>query len=263
MNKFLHYFKILNMDREYQYSYSELKPSMYEFDERIKKANKTVLVLKDYLKKTSNLTLLDIGSSTGIMTNEYSKHFKNVTGVDLDTNATDFANKKFGRENLKFICSPIEELNLPNSSIDVITCSQIYEHVPSDKILMDAIFRLLKPGGVCYFAASNRFRIIEPHYNLPFLSYLPKKAANLYITTFTSHDEYYENLKSLRNLKKLVLKFEKIDYTLKIIKNPSVFSADDMLREKTLKFYLFNLIAKICYFIIPTYIWILKKPINE
>ena len=52
--------------------------SMYDQDERIKKANKTIAVLKDYLKEISTLTLLDIGSSTGIMTNEYAKHFKNV-----------------------------------------------------------------------------------------------------------------------------------------------------------------------------------------
>ena len=234
--------------------------SMYDQDERIKKANKTIAVLKDYLKEISTLTLLDIGSSTGIMTNEYAKHFKNVIGIDLDTTAIDYSINQYKKENLKFICSPIEEMDLPNASFDVITCSQIYEHVPSDKKLMEEIMRLLKPGGVCYFAATNRFKIIEPHYKLPFLSYLPKKAANFYIRIFTNHDLYYENLKSLRSLQKLVSKFETTDYTLKIIKNPSKYSADDMLKEKTFKFFMFNLIAKILYFMIPTFIWVLKKP---
>ena len=77
---------------------------------------------------------------------------------------------------------------------------------------------------------------------------------------FTNHNFYYENLKSLRNLKKLVSKFETIDYTLKVIKNPSRYFADDMLKDKTIKYYMYNLIAKIFYFMIPTYIWILKKP---
>lgn len=255
--------KNLTMSNKYQHNYSQIQPSVYELDKRIKKADKTVLVLKDYLKVTSDLTLLDIGASTGIMTNEYSKHFKKTIGVDLDRNAIDFAKKKFQKQNLKFICSPIEELDLPKASIDVITCSQIYEHVPSDKNLMKVIIGLLKPGGVCYFAAGNRFKIIEPHYKLPFLSYLPKKAANIYLKLFTTHNFYYENLKSLKDLKRLVSKFEIIDYTLKIIKNPSRYSADDMLSEKTLKYYIFNLIANKFYFMIPTYIWILKKPLNE
>ena len=250
------------MDKKYQLNYSELKPSVYTENERIKKANKTISVLKDYFNEISSLSLLDIGSSTGIMTNEYAKHCQDVTGVDLDTTAVKYSTNQYQRENLKFICAPIEEIDFPDSSYDVITCSQIYEHVPSDEKLMKEILRLLKPGGVCYFAAGNRFKIIEPHYNLPFLSFLPKKVANVYIRLFTKHDFYYENLQSLRNLKKLVSKFEIIDYTLKIIKYPSRFSADDMLLEKTLKYFLFNAIAKVFYFMIPTYIWILKKPNN-
>ena len=125
---------------------------------------------------------------------------------------------------------------------------------------MDEIFKLLKPGGVCYFAATNRFKIIEPHYKLPFLSFFPKNISNRYIKIFTNHDKYYENLKSLRNLKKLVFQFEIEDYTLKIIENPSKFSANEMLKEKTLKHYLANKISRIAYFLIPTYIWVLRKP---
>lgn len=248
------------MERKYQFNYSQLKPSMYENEVRVKKANKTILILKDYLKSTSKLTLVDIGSSTGIMTNEYAKYFKTVIGVDLDEQAVIYANEKYGAENVRFISSPIEVVELPESSVDVVTCTQIYEHVPSETILLDSIYKLLKPGGVCYFAASNRFKIIEPHYNLPFLSFLPKKVANVYIKIFTTHDEYYENLLSLRNLKILVSKFEVIDYTLKVIKNPTKYSADEMLKENTLKYFLYNIISKLFYFLIPTYIWILKKP---
>ena len=126
--------------------------------------------------------------------------------------------------------------------------------------LMDEIYRLLKPGGICYFAAGNRFQIIEPHYRLPFLSYLPKKLSNIYIRLFTNEKYYYENHKSLRNLKKLVKKFQTIDYSLEVLKYPSKYSANEMLKEKSIKYYVVNIIANICYFLIPTYIWILKKP---
>ena len=56
---------------------------MFDKQIRIKKAQKTLLVLNDYLKNTSELTLLDIGSSSGIMTLEYAKQFKNVIGINL------------------------------------------------------------------------------------------------------------------------------------------------------------------------------------
>ena len=251
------------MKRNYQYNYADLSEpieSLYDKQARENKANKTILILKNYLKDTSSLTLLDIGSSTGIMTKEYAKHFASVTGVDIDAKAISFASKSYKTDNLKFIETPIEENNFNDEAFDVITCSHIYEHVPSHPDLMREIFRLLKPGGVCYFAAVNRFKILEAHYRLPFLSYIPKKVSNIYIRMFTNEKYYYEDHKSLRNLKKLVNKFEIIDYTMEVLKHPTKYSANEMLKENSIKFYIVNFIAKIFYFLVPTYIWILKKP---
>lgn len=194
------------------------------------------------------------------MTNEYATYFREVVGIDIDSKAVKYANDNFKKKNISFINLPIEETDFKSASFDVITCSHIYEHVPSDHVLMENIYKLLKPGGICYFAAGNKYKIIETHYNLPFLSYFPKKIANFYIRIFTNHKEYYENLKSLGQLKKLVYRFEIIDYTLKILQKPSKFSANDMIRENTLKYLLVNFLSRIGYFIIPTYVWILKKP---
>ena len=251
------------MKNNYQYNYADLSESvesLYDKQSRENKANKTILILKNYLKDTSSLTLLDIGSSTGIMTKEYAKHFAEVTGVDIDAKAISFASKSYKKDNLKFIETPIEENTFNDQTFDVITCSHIYEHVPSHTDLIEQIFRLLKPGGVCYFAAGNRFQVLEAHYRLPFLSYFPKRVSNIYIRMFTNEKYYYENHKSLRNLKKLVNKFEIIDYTLEVLKYPSKYSASEMLKEKSINYYLVNIVAKIFYFIIPTYIWLLKKP---
>ena len=251
------------MSKSYQYNYSERIESinsMYDEESRVKKANKTISILKDYYKDLSSLTLLDIGASSGIMTYEYAKYFHKVIGIDIDKQAIEFATKNFNKNNIEYLVSPVEESNLNENSFDVITCSHIYEHVPSAEILMENIFKLLKPGGVCYFAAGNRFKIIETHYKLPFLSYLPKKLANLYLRMFTNNSEYYENLLSYRNLKKIVNKFEIIDYTKKIIREPSKFFADEMIVEKSLKYYVVNILSSLGYFLIPTYIWVLKKP---
>jgi 2-polyprenyl-3-methyl-5-hydroxy-6-metoxy-1,4-benzoquinol methylase len=248
------------MSKNYQYNYSDLKSSVFDSNDRINKAKKTIAVLVDYLSQTSDLTLLDIGSSTGIMTNEYATYFREVVGIDIDSKAVKYANDNFKKKNISFINLPIEETDFKAASFDVITCSHIYEHVPSDHVLMENIYKLLKPGGICYFAAGNKYKIIETHYNLPFLSYFPKKIANFYIRIFTNHKEYYENLKSLGQLKKLVYRFEIIDYTLKILQKPSKFSANDMIRENSLKYFLVNFLSRIGYFIVPTYVWILKKP---
>ena len=205
----------------------------------------TILILKNYLSDVSNLKLLDIGLfHHGIMTKEYAKHFSEVIGVDIDSKAIGYASKKYKLNNLTFKETPIEENTFNDQIFDVITCSHIYEHVPSDVNLMDQVFRLLKPGGVCYFAAGNRFQILEPHYRLPFLSYFPKRISNTYIRLFTKEKYYYETHRSYRNLKKLVNKFEIIDYTLEVLKHPTKYSASELLKENSIKFYFINSIAK-------------------
>lgn len=248
------------MTRGYQYNFSKIDGSMFDEAQRITKAKKTTSVLEDFLTETKNLTLLDIGCSSGIMTFEYAKKFKKIIAIDIDKQAINYAKINKSQNNIEYIVSPIEELNLKESSIDVITCSHIYEHVPSAENLMANIYKFLKPGGVCYFAAGNRYKIIEGHYKLPFLSFFPKKIANIYIRIFTKYDEYYENHLSIRNLKKLVNQFYVHDYTLKIIKNPEKFNATDQISYGRIYRFCLNVLSRLLYFMIPTYIWILEKP---
>tara|TARA_B100001057_G_scaffold497426_1_gene601498 strand:- start:910 stop:1656 length:747 start_codon:yes stop_codon:yes gene_type:complete len=247
------------MTREYQYNFSDNFPELYENEGRKLKALKTIKILQDYKGSLESCKLLDIGSSTGIMTYEYSKYFKSTLGIDIDQAAVNFSLKNFKSDSLDFICTPIEKLHIDDNYFDIITCSHIYEHVPDANQLMAEIYRLLKPGGVCYFAAGNRFKIIEGHYKLPFLSFFPKPIANLYLFLTNKGTKYYENHLSVRNLKKLVNKFEIIDYTLETIKNPAKYFATDLIKENSFKQKVYIFISNYFYFSIPTYLWLLKK----
>ncbi len=242
----------------YQEDYSSLQPLMFNEESRTNKARKTVAVLKDYFGKIDDKIVLEIGCSTGIITNYFADYFSKIDGIDIDKKAIEYANLNNKKTNVLFQAVPIEEFE-SNKNYDVIVCSHIYEHVPDSRVLLDNIYRLLKPGGVCYFAARNKFQPMEPHYNLLFLSYLPKSISNLYLKITKKGDFYYENHLSLRNLKKLVSKFVIIDYTLKIINEPSKFYSEDMIRTKGLLHKLMKLFARVFFFFMPTYIWILKK----
>ncbi len=48
-----------------------------------------------------------------------------------------------------------------DNKFHVVICNQMYEHVPDPERLMNEIFRILTPGGICYFGAINRLKIIE------------------------------------------------------------------------------------------------------
>jgi hypothetical protein len=101
--------------------------------------------------------------------------------------------------------------------------------------------------------------LMEGHYHLPFLSWLPKPIAHLYLKWSGKGTFYYEEHLSLRGLKELVRKFEIHDYTLSIIQHPDQFSATDLFETKTFLYRFIRWIAPYLYRWIPTYVWILKK----
>ena len=246
---------------QYQYNYSETnRDSVYDRQSRERKAKTMVAVLQDYFNADlRSLTLLDFGSSTGIIANYLSMHFGKVVGIDIDAPAVEFATANFKSDNLQF--AQVDSLNteLADRCFDVVICAHVYEHVPDASLMMDEIHRLLKPGGVCYFAAGNRLNLIEPHYQLPFLSVIPRSLAHIYIRWAGRGRFYYEKHLSYWGLKRLVHKFELIDYTCKLIDNPRRFSAGYLLTPDSGKIKLARLGVKYAYWLVSSYIWLLKK----
>jgi SAM-dependent methyltransferase len=248
---------------DYQNDFSKLHPKMYNRVLYGKTGPRVITILSDYFssegKSLSELSLLDIGCSTGFLTGIYAGVFRTVVAVDIDEGALEFAEKHNNADNITYRMGDGMKTDFPSSSFDVVTCTKVYEHVPDADVLMAEIHRLLKAGGICYFSAENRFRVIEPHYHLPFLSIFPRPIAHLYLRIAGRGSFYYEKPLTLWGLRRLVRRFEIIDYTIKVIREPERFNADDMLVLGTIKQRLSLFILSIAYFLSPVYLWLLKK----
>jgi ubiquinone/menaquinone biosynthesis C-methylase UbiE len=146
-----------------------------------------------------------------------------------------------------------------DNAIEVIICNHIYEHVPNANQMMKEIYRVLKENGFCYFSAANKYMIIEGHYHIPFLSWLPKPLAHLYLKLTGKGHFYYEQHLSLQGLKQLVKKFRIHDYTLSIIRDPEKFFATDIIPTQSFLYKWIRILAPYLYPWIPTYIWVLTK----
>lgn len=249
----------------YQHGFSLMHPEeMFDTEQRTRKAMKTLSVLSEHLaahgRDPAEMTLLDIGCSTGFLTQVYGTVFGRVVGVDIDEAGVAFATDNNQCPNVDFLVADSMALRLEDNSFDCVTCTHIYEHVPDARRLVSEIHRVLKPGGICYFAAGNRLKFMEAHYRLPLLSAIPKPLGHLYIRLAGKADHYYETHLSLWGLRRLVRDFQVTDYTTWIITDPERFHSTDMLAPGSLKQRLSLLILRAAYWLCPTYIWILRKP---
>jgi 2-polyprenyl-3-methyl-5-hydroxy-6-metoxy-1,4-benzoquinol methylase len=248
------------MDRNYQYNYSLLKPSLYDSDKRILKAETIIRVCQDFVGSPdlSHLHLLDVGSSNGIIDNHLARHFGRVSGIDIDQPAMDHARATFNRDNLEFSFGDAMDISLADESVDVVVCTQIYEHVPNAQTLFSEIYRVLKPGGFCYFSGNNRLMLMEPHYRLPLLSVIPRPMAHLYMRLAGKGDHYHEKHFSWWTLRKLCRDFSIEDYSARVVAEPEKYAVDYMLPPGSFKWRIAKLVSHHARWASPV-MWILHK----
>lgn len=230
-------------------------PKMYDKQSRETKAARMIKTLNHFFGKRSlsKMSLLDVGASTGIIDNTLALKIGRVTGIDIDKTAIAYAKKSFHRKNLHFAVGDAMNLKFKNNSFDILICTHIYEHVSSPQVLFTELYRVLKPGGVCYLAAMNSLWPIEPHYKLPFLSWLPKTVANIYIKSTNKAERYYESPLNYWQLQTLIKYqgFKINDYTAKI------FSSSHQFGYGTIP--LGKLVAPFMTYAAPTFFWMLTK----
>jgi len=136
----------MKINREYQYNFSAmLHWQMYDVKGRERKAKTIIAMLRDFFKPDlKSLSVLDIGSSTGIIANYCSNYFGKIVGIDIDEAAIKYANRTH-KKNLESIKSDSMAIEFQESEFDVAICAQVYEHVPDANKLIQEIHRVLKP----------------------------------------------------------------------------------------------------------------------
>ncbi|QQS38624.1 class I SAM-dependent methyltransferase [Candidatus Woesebacteria bacterium] len=238
--------------------YSEALPFAMGEKSRQKKARQIHHLISAHLKKnTKKLILLDYGASIGTIADYMSKYYKHVVGVDVDVNAIKKAKTTFKKKNLNFKVTTDERIPYKDDSFDIVIANQVYNCVENQKLMFDEIYRILKPGGICFLGARNRFVIIESQYKLPLLTFLPSRLADYYVRIMGKGNSFMGNkYLSHQGIKKLCHKFIIHDYTIAVLRNPEKFGFDGLVKYKPIsKLLPQSLILPF----MPNYIFLLEK----
>lgn len=131
---------------------------------------------------------LEVGCGSGFISEYFAKNgFSKVHAVDV-------ADERKIKNGFEFQLVVGTQLPFGDDYFDFVISNHVIEHVGSLERQIDhlkEIYRTMKPGGILYFAVPNRWRLIEPHYRLPLLSWLPAGLASSYVQ-LTTKEAYYD-----------------------------------------------------------------------
>lgn len=115
------------------------------------------------IQKATLLTkgrILDIGCGTGYFAATMKKGGWDVSGIEPNVKASDFAARHFGLD----VISPQNISEIPAGIFDCITLWHVLEHFHDPFSYASVIKRLLKPDGVCICALPNSGSFDATHY---------------------------------------------------------------------------------------------------
>ena len=131
----------------------------------------------------------DLGAGTGIVKKELEEiTSRSIVGFDLD--------RSFIEVEEGMAVADVTRLPVADGALDFAILNHLYEHVRDQADLFRELHRALAPGGSAYVSAGSRWAVMEPHYRLPFLSWLPRPLADRYLR-WSGRGEAYRGIRFL------------------------------------------------------------------
>jgi SAM-dependent methyltransferase len=139
-------------------------------------------------------------------------------------------------DNLAFARADAENLPFESGSFDIVICNHVYEHTDDAAQLLAEIRRVMH-----------------------FLSWLPRPLADRYMRLARKGESYPERPYSHRQLRRLLDGFAVSDYTARIVRDPVLFEATDILPPASFKRQFALAMHRFAPFFFPGFVYVLRK----
>jgi SAM-dependent methyltransferase len=233
-----------------------------KFDERSRTAKaQKIAMLSGIFQPKPGAAILDIGTGSGYIAAYFSKLGFGESG----TFAVDLVDERRVSSGYQFTQVHGTKLPFPDQRFDFIVSNHVIEHVGGRReqhAHLAEIGRCLRESGRLYIAVPNRWGVIEPHYRLPFLSWLPRGLAHSYLRLIRRIDSYQWCPLSRGELLCLLRQhgFEGEDVTLQAVRVGAEIEKIGLLRlASTLPAWCWRLLRPV----IPTLIFVCRKQAGQ
>lgn len=126
------------------------------------------------------LRLLEIGTGSGGIAHYFGTHPRLACEVD----AVDVCDNRLVSEGYHYHSVSDTSLPFEDGHFDVVLSNHVIEHVgeaTAQSQHLAELRRVLRTDGIAYLAVPSRWMVVEPHYQLAFLSWLPHSLADVYV----------------------------------------------------------------------------------
>lgn len=155
--------------------------------------------------------ILDLGCGPNPLSNSFQQMSSRLVGLDKERHYIEQAKRN---TSLQLILADATCLPFRDESFTFVLCNDVLEHVHYHVKLMKELLRVLARGGAAYVQCANKYQIIEPHFLLPFLSWIPRPFADAYARIARkgrSYEGYYPSTR--KELLSLTSMYRMVDLT--------------------------------------------------
>jgi SAM-dependent methyltransferase len=231
-----------------------------QVERRLPKAEKIRLLLEASFVGGKSPRLLEIGTGSGVIAQFFS-----AMGQCRVVHAVDVSDQRQVHGGYVFQLFDGHRLPFADGEFDVVLSNHVIEHVGGrgeQARHLGEISRLLAPGGQAYLASPSRWQVVEPHFRLPFLSWIPRRYRDGYVRIAGKGERYDCDPMGHEELEKLLtahgLRFRNANVAALRAMALGQPDAGRMLRLAT---RLPSALLQRFYRMSPTMIYVLEKPI--